>query len=91
VERFCPLFAGETLRFRSAARSFAPLRRPWTRDFVQDLHRLLSPFHEQIQVNSAVRTVKIQRKLRRHNRNAAAEGHSFIHLAGLTVDLSAAA
>ncbi len=50
--------------------------RPWTRDFVEDLSQAYyKQFHEQIQVNSAVRTVKVQKKLRRHNRNAApAEG-----------------
>ena len=48
-----------------------------------------SRFHRQIQLNSAVRTVKVQRKLRRHNRNAAPwEGETASsHLAGLTVDL----
>ncbi len=46
-------------------------------------------FHEQIQLNSAVRTVKVQKKLRRRNRNAApAEGETASsHLAGITVDL----
>jgi hypothetical protein len=40
-------------------------------------------------VNSAVRTVKIQKKLRRHNRNAAPiDGDTASsHLAGITVDL----
>ena len=39
--------------------------------------------------NSAVRTVKVQKKLRRHNRNAAPyEGDTASsHLAGVTVDL----
>ena len=46
-------------------------------------------FGQQIQVNSAVRTVLVQKKLRRHNRNAApAEGEiASSHLAGVTVDL----
>jgi hypothetical protein len=64
--------------------------RPWTRDFVEDLSQAYyKQFHAQIQVNSAVRTVKVQKKLRRHNRNAApAEGETASsHLAGLTVDL----
>jgi Family of unknown function (DUF5715) len=64
--------------------------RPWTRDFVEDLSQAYyKEFHAQIQVNSAVRTVKVQKKLRRHNRNAApAEGDTASsHLAGLTVDL----
>jgi hypothetical protein len=85
-----PIIAGETLRFDPRLDPSRRYCRPWTRDFVQDIaqayyHR----FHEQIQVNSAVRTVKVQRKLRRHNRNAApAEGDTASsHLAGLTVDL----
>ena len=64
--------------------------RPWTRDFVEDLSQAYyKQFHAQIQVNSAVRTVMVQRKLRRHNRNAApAEGDTASsHLAGVTVDL----
>ena len=64
--------------------------RPWTRDFVEDLSQAYyHRFHQQIQVNSAVRTVKIQKRLRRHNRNAApADGDTASsHLAGLTVDL----
>ncbi|MFZ0807878.1 MAG: DUF5715 family protein [Candidatus Sulfotelmatobacter sp.] len=64
--------------------------RPWTLSFVDDLsHAYFRRFHAQIQVNSAVRTVKVQRKLRRHNRNAApADGDTASsHLAGVTVDL----
>jgi hypothetical protein len=74
-------------------RSLDPTRRycrPWTRDFVEDLSQAYyKQFHAQIQVNSAVRTVSVQKKLRRHNRNAApAEGDTASsHLAGLTVDL----
>lgn len=74
-------------------RSLDPARRycrPWTRDFVEDLSQAYyKQFHAQIQVNSAVRTVKVQKKLRRHNRNAApAEGETASsHLAGITVDL----
>jgi hypothetical protein len=85
-----PIVAGESLRFDPRLDPTRRYCRPWTRDFVQDLslayyHR----FHEQIQVNSAVRTVKGQKKLRRHNRNAApADGDTASsHLAGLTVDL----
>jgi hypothetical protein len=64
--------------------------RPWTRDFVEDLsHAYYSRFHDQIQVNSAVRTVVVQKKLRRHNRNAAPESGDTAssHLAGITVDI----
>jgi hypothetical protein len=85
-----PIVAGETLRFDPRLDPSRRYCRPWTRDFVQDLSQAYyHRFHEQIQVNSAVRTVKGQKKLRRHNRNAApAEGDTASsHLAGLTVDL----
>ena len=64
--------------------------RPWTLDFVNDLSSdFYRQFHDQIQVNSAVRTVEVQKKLRRHNPNAAAETGDLAssHLAGITVDL----
>jgi hypothetical protein len=64
--------------------------RPWTRDFLEDLSETYyREFHKQIQVNSAVRTVQVQKKLRRHNRNAAPEtgDTASSHLAGVTVDI----
>src|ERR1700686_4311092 len=64
--------------------------RPWTRDFVEDLSEIYyHQFHAKIQVKSAVRTVKIQKKLPRHNRNAAPNDcdPASSHLAGITVDL----
>jgi hypothetical protein len=64
--------------------------RPWTLDFVNDVSEAYyKEFHQQIQVNSAVRTVVVQKKLRRHNRNAAPETGETAssHLAGITVDL----
>ena len=85
-----PIEESESLKIE---RSLDPSRRycrPWTRDFVEDLSEAYyREFHAQIQVNSAVRTVKGQKKLRRHNRNAApAEGDTASsHLAGVTVDL----
>ena len=85
-----PIEQSESLKIE---RSLDPSRRycrPWTRDFVVDLSEVYyQQFHAQIQVNSAVRTVKGQKKLRRHNRNAApAEGDTASsHLAGVTVDL----
>ena len=82
--------AGEALRFDPRLDPSRRFCRPWTLDFVNDLgqayyHR----FHDQIQVNSAVRTARVQKKLRRHNRNAApADGDTASsHLAGVTVDL----
>lgn len=64
--------------------------RPWTLNFVDDLSQAyFNRFHAQIQLNSAVRTVIVQKKLRRHNRNAAPyEGETASsHLAGVTIDL----
>jgi hypothetical protein len=85
-----PIVPGETLRIDPRLDPSRRYCRPWTRDFVEDLSQAYyNRFHEQIQVNSAVRTVKVQKKLRRHNRNAAPwEGETASsHLAGLTVDL----
>jgi len=89
-EDLVPIAAGETLRFDPRLDPDRRYCRPWTREFVDDLSQAFyKQFHGQIQVNSAVRTVKIQKKLRRHNRNAApAEGEiASSHLAGVTVDL----
>ncbi len=85
-----PIRASETLRFDPRLDPSRRYCRPWTRDFVEDLAiAYYQEFHTSIQVNSAVRTVQVQKKLRRHNRNAAAEsgeaGSS--HLAGITVDI----
>jgi len=85
-----PIVAGPALRFDPRLDPSRRFCRPWTRDFVDDLSKAYyEQFHAQIQVNSAVRTVKVQKKLRRHNRNAAAaEGDlASSHLAGITVDL----
>ena len=65
--------------------------RPWTLDFLHDFSSAFyQEFHQPIQVNSAVRTVEQQHRLRRHNRNAAPEtgDTASSHLAGLTVDIS---
>jgi len=85
-----PIEPSETLRIQPALEPSRRYCRPWTLAFVQDLSEVYyARFHDQIQVNSAVRTVKVQKKLRRHNRNAApAEGETASsHLAGITVDL----
>ncbi|SPE44512.1 conserved exported hypothetical protein [Candidatus Sulfotelmatobacter sp. SbA7] len=85
-----PIVAGETLRFDPRLDPDRRYCRPWTRDFLQDLSgAYYNEFHSQIQVNSAVRTVQVQKKLRRHNRNAAPEKGETAssHLAGITVDI----
>lgn len=85
-----PINASDYLRFDPRLDPNRRFCRAWTRDFLEDLSQAYyHRFHQQIQVNSAVRTMVVQRKLRRHNRNAAAETGEAAssHLAGLTVDL----
>ena len=80
----------QTLRIQPSLDPGRRYCRPWTLEFVQDISAAYyKQFHQQIQVNSAVRTVLVQKKLRRHNRNAAPEAGETAssHLAGLTVDL----
>jgi len=65
--------------------------RPWTNQFLQDMSEAYyHQFRVPMQVNSAVRTMEQQQKLRRHNRNAAPELGEVTssHLAGITVDLA---
>ncbi len=88
--KLVPIIPSETLRIDPRLDPDRRYCRPWTRDFVEDIAEAYhQQFGDQIQVNSAVRTVVVQKKLRRHNRNAApAEGEiASSHLAGVTVDL----
>ena len=65
--------------------------RPWTRDFLQDFSEAYyNQFHSSLQVNSLVRTMEQQGRLRRHNRYAAPEwgDTASTHLTGVTFDLS---
>ena len=85
-----PIIPSESLRIQPSLDPARRYCRSWTRDFLEDISAAYyKQFHEQIQVNSAVRTVLVQKKLRRHNRNAAPETGETAssHLAGLTVDL----
>lgn len=85
-----PIIPSESLRVQASLDPARRYCRPWTREFLEDISAAyFKQFHEQIQVNSAVRTVLVQKKLRRHNRNAAPESGETAssHLAGLTVDL----
>ncbi|MDP9268748.1 MAG: DUF5715 family protein [Acidobacteriota bacterium] len=64
--------------------------RPWTRTFVEDFARdFYDQFHQPITVTSAVRTVAVQKKLRRRNRNAAdIDGElASPHLTGASIDV----
>ena len=88
--KLVPIIPSEALRVDPRLDPDRRYCRPWTLKFVQDLADAYhQQFGDQIQVNSAVRTVVVQKKLRRHNRNAApAEGEiASSHLAGVTVDL----
>lgn len=85
-----PIVASDYVRFDPRLDPDRRYCRPWTRDFVNDLgEAFYKEFHYSIQINSAVRTVQIQKKLRRHNRNAAPEKGEIAssHLAGITVDI----
>jgi len=65
--------------------------RPWTRDFLQDFSQAYyEQFHVPIQINSLVRTVEQQHRLRRWNRFAAPEvgDTASTHLTGVTFDMS---
>jgi hypothetical protein len=89
-EDLVPIISNQFLRFDPRLDPDRRYCRPWTRDFLEDLSQAYyKEFRNQIQVNSAVRTVKIQKKLRRHNRNAAPETGETAssHLAGVTVDI----
>jgi uncharacterized protein DUF5715 len=89
-EDLVPIIANQSLRFDPRLDPDRRYCRPWTRDFLEDLSQAYyKEFRNQIQVNSAVRTVIIQKKLRRHNRNAAPEvgETASSHLAGVTVDI----
>jgi len=89
-EALVPINQSQYLRFDPRLDPNRRYCRPWTRDFLEDLSQAYyHRFHDQIQVNSAVRTVLMQRRLRRHNRNAAPESGETAssHLAGLTVDI----
>jgi hypothetical protein len=85
-----PITTSESLRIQPSLDPARRYCRPWTMEFLEDISAAYyKEFHQQIQVNSAVRTVLVQKKLRRHNRNAAPETGETAssHLAGLTVDL----
>jgi hypothetical protein len=89
-ELLVPIEASDYVRFDPRLDPDRRYCRPWTRDFVDDLgEAFYKEFHNSIQINSAVRTVQIQKKLRRHNRNAAPEKGEIAssHLAGITVDI----
>jgi hypothetical protein len=64
--------------------------KPWTREFLQDLSEAYyQQFRQPLVITSLVRTAEQQKKLRRHNRNAAPDEGDTVstHLTGMTFDL----
>ncbi len=90
-EELVPLHESNSLRIAGNLTETRRYCKPWTRDFVEDFGQAFyEEFGKPIQVNSAVRTVQQQKKLRRHNRNAGPiEGETAsTHLTGITLDIS---
>lgn len=90
-EELVPLRASAALRVASSLKENRRYCKPWTRDFIEDFSRdFYDQFKKPIQVNSAIRTVEQQKKLRRRNRNAGPiEGETAsTHLTGITLDIS---
>lgn len=90
-QELVPIPESQTLRWSEAIQADKRYSRPWTNQFVQDMSEAYyNEFHVPMQINSAVRTMEQQQKLRRSNRNAAPEMGDMTssHLAGITVDLA---
>jgi uncharacterized protein DUF5715 len=90
-QELVPIQESKALRVATSIQPDKRYCRPWTNQFLQDMAAAYyNEFGIPLQVNSAVRTMEQQRKLRRHNHNAAPEDGdiSSSHLAGITVDLA---
>jgi len=90
-QELVPLLENRSLRIASNLTETRRYCKPWTRDFVEDFsHAFYEEFGKPIQVNSAVRTMQQQKKLRRRNRNAGPiDGDTAsTHMAGITLDIS---
>jgi hypothetical protein len=90
-EDLVPLSESRSLKIAANLTENRRYCRPWTREFVEDFSdAFYQEFRRPIQVNSAVRTAEQQKKLRRHNRNAAPEAGETVstHLTGVTLDIS---
>lgn len=91
TQELVPIPETQSLRWSTSIQADKRYARPWTNQFVQDMSEAYyKEFRAPLQVNSAVRTMEQQQKLRRHNRNAAPEIGELAssHLAGTTVDLA---
>jgi hypothetical protein len=91
TQELVPIQESPALRVSPGIQTDKRYCRPWCNQFLQDMSvAYFNQFHVPLQVNSAVRTMEQQQKLRTHNRNAAPEigEHASSHLAGITVDLA---
>ena len=91
TQELLPIQETRALRINPSLEADKKYCRPWCNQFLQDMSEAYyAQFHAPLQVNSAVRTIEQQQKLRRHNGNAAPEigEHASSHLAGITVDLA---
>jgi Family of unknown function (DUF5715) len=90
-KKLVALPANETLRIDYRLPANRRFSRPWTADFLVVLARdFYASFHEPLMVDSAVRTVQVQRRLLRTNGNAApVSGETASpHLTGQAVDIA---
>lgn len=91
TQELVPIEETRALKVSAAIKPEKRYARPWVTLFLADMSQAYyKEFHQPLQVNSAVRTIEQQHKLRRSNRNAAPEtGESgSSHLAGITIDLA---
>jgi hypothetical protein len=91
AQELVPVSETDALKLASDLPDSRRYCRPWTRDFLQDFSEAFySEFHTPLQVNSLVRTMEQQGRLRRHNHFAAPEwgDTASTHLTGATFDLS---
>lgn len=91
TQELVPIQETPALRVSAAVHPDKRYARPWVTQFLDDMSiAYYKEFRTPMQVNSAVRTIEQQQKLRRSNRNAAPEigDNASSHLAGITVDLA---
>ena len=89
--KLVPLPVSQRLRVNPDLPSDRRCTRPWTAKFLTDLARAhYIRFDRPLQVNSAVRTVRFQRRLIRVNGNAAPASGDIAspHLMGATIDIA---
>jgi len=90
-QELVPVGETDALKFAPDLQDSHRYCRPWTRDFLQDFtEAYYEQFHSPLQINSLVRTVEQQHRLRRWNRFAAPEfgDTASTHLTGVTFDMS---